>query len=175
MISFDLKCQCGYVFEAWFRSSADYDDQRQRGLVACPVCNGTSIGKAVMAPNVSAKGNSRRDLPATLTSSDNSGDSSQPASPVINAAAMPALPPEAAAMLMAIAKAQAEALPQSRWVGRRFAEEARALHRAGQDDGDGPPQPIHGQATREEAEALAEEGIAVMPLLVPVVPPEQRN
>ncbi len=35
--------------------------------------------------------------------------------------------------------------------------------------------PIHGQASAEEAKALIEEGVAVAPLPLPVVPPEQRN
>ncbi|PXA90254.1 DUF1178 domain-containing protein, partial [Nostoc sp. 3335mG] len=35
MIVFDLKCGTGHVFEAWFGSSAAYEDQRSRGLLAC--------------------------------------------------------------------------------------------------------------------------------------------
>jgi hypothetical protein len=176
MISFDLKCQCGHVFETWFRSSADYDDQQLRGLIACPICNGTSIGKAVMAPNVAAKGNSQSVAPVPAPAGDGPGLLPETASAMMSAAAaLPALPPEAAAMLTAIAKAQADMLPQSRWVGNRFAEEARALHRAAEDGEIDSPPPIHGQATPREAEALADEGIAVMPLLVPVVPPERRN
>ena len=57
MIVFDLKCGAGHVFEAWFGSSADYDSQRERGLIACPLCGDAQVGKAVMAPNVAAKGN----------------------------------------------------------------------------------------------------------------------
>jgi hypothetical protein len=34
---------------------------------------------------------------------------------------------------------------------------------------------IHGQATVEEARELVDEGIAVTPLLFPVVPPDQAN
>ena len=34
---------------------------------------------------------------------------------------------------------------------------------------------IHGEASRAEAEALAEEGVAVAPLLVPFIPPEAKN
>jgi hypothetical protein len=34
---------------------------------------------------------------------------------------------------------------------------------------------IHGQATLAEAKELLEEGIGVMPLPLPVVPPEQAN
>ena len=56
MIVFDLKCgDSGDVFEAWFQSSADYEEQKARGLVQCPVCRSTSIEKAPMAPRLPAK------------------------------------------------------------------------------------------------------------------------
>ena len=56
MIVFDLKCDSsGDVFEAWFSSSADFDEQRGRGLVQCPACGSTEISKAPMAPRVPAK------------------------------------------------------------------------------------------------------------------------
>ena len=56
MIVFDLHCQdSGDVFEAWFQSGADYDDQSARGLVQCPVCQSRRIVKAPMAPRVPAK------------------------------------------------------------------------------------------------------------------------
>ena len=58
MIVFDLVCAGpGHVFEAWFGSSADYEDQKARGLVTCPICN-AAADKAPMAPRVAAKGNS---------------------------------------------------------------------------------------------------------------------
>jgi len=39
MIVFDLRCEdSGDIFEAWFESGADYERQRARGLVQCPVC-----------------------------------------------------------------------------------------------------------------------------------------
>jgi len=57
MIVFDLQCRadCG-TFEAWFRSNADYEQQRDEGLVQCPVCQSANIGKAPMAPSVPRKG-----------------------------------------------------------------------------------------------------------------------
>lgn len=56
MIVFDLQCEdSGDIFEAWFRSGADYDEQASRRLVECPVCGSTRIGKAPMAPRVPAK------------------------------------------------------------------------------------------------------------------------
>lgn len=59
MIVFDLKCQgAGHVFEAWFGSSEDYEDQQRRGLVQCPIC-ASPVEKAAMAPRVGSKGNRR--------------------------------------------------------------------------------------------------------------------
>jgi hypothetical protein len=56
MIVFDLRCEeGGDVFEAWFQSSADYEAQKARGLVQCPVCQSTRVEKAPMAPRVPAK------------------------------------------------------------------------------------------------------------------------
>jgi hypothetical protein len=171
MISFDLRCSAAHVFEVWFRSGADYEAQRARRLIACPTCGDTEVMKAVMAPNVAAKGNQRAVRPA--------GEGAA-ATPVVAPAAPPSpmiaapggeLPAPVREALAAIASAQAEALPRSRWVGEKFAEEARAIH-AG-EGGDGAP--IHGQTTPDEARALMEDGIAVMPLLVPFTPPDKRN
>jgi hypothetical protein len=57
VIVYDLQCgeECG-TFEAWFRSSADYEEQRGAGLVQCPVCQSPSVAKAPMAPRVPRKG-----------------------------------------------------------------------------------------------------------------------
>lgn len=77
---------------------------------------------------------------------------------------------EIAAALVKLAAAQAKALSSSKWVGNDFAERSRAIHY-----GEAEVERIHGQASLEEAVALREEGIGVVPLLVPVVPPEEAN
>ena len=57
MIVFDLQCLDGCdTFEAWFRSTADYDEQRAGGLVQCPLCQSSNVAKAPMAPRVPRKG-----------------------------------------------------------------------------------------------------------------------
>ena len=57
MIVFDLQCRDGCnTFEAWFRSTADYDEQRAGGLVQCPLCHSSNVAKAPMAPRVPRKG-----------------------------------------------------------------------------------------------------------------------
>ncbi len=142
MIVFDLRCSNDHVFEAWFASTAAYDEQRDRALVSCPICSDTSVAKALMAPNIAAKGNSR---------------------------AVPT-PMEVKAALKALAGAQQQALEGSRWVGGRFAEEARAMHL-----GEREQETIHGKATLAEAKALVEEGVPVAALPFPVLPPEKAN
>ena len=57
MIVFDLQCRDGgETFEAWFRSNADFDEQRDGGLVQCPFCQSANVAKAPMAPRVPRKG-----------------------------------------------------------------------------------------------------------------------
>src|ERR1051326_6290795 len=57
MIVFDLQCLDGCnTFEAWFRSTADYEEQRAGGLVQCPLCQSSNVAKAPMAPRVPRKG-----------------------------------------------------------------------------------------------------------------------
>lgn len=139
MIVFDLACSSAHVFEAWFGSSADFDDQQSRGLLACPLCGCQKIVKAPMAP-------------AVRTGSEG------PRCGAIKE------------MLAALATAQARALEGSTWVGKRFADEARAMHLGETDH-----RPIHGQASAEQAIALASEGVPIAPLPLPVVPPDEAN
>ena len=171
MIVFDLECQSGgHRFEGWFGSSTDFERQQERGLVSCPHCGSADIIKAPMAPHLARKGNQQ-------------SATSQPAAPVptvavpmakapmsVATAPKAAIPPEVQAAMITFAQAQAEALKQSRWVGGKFADDARAMHY-----GDKPVELIHGQATPKEAQALMEEGIAVAPILFPVAPPDEIN
>jgi hypothetical protein len=137
MIVFDLKCATGHVFEAWFGSSGDYDDQQARGLVTCPLCGDGSVVKAVMAPNVAAKGNQ---------------------SPDVTPAAMKAAMRE-------LARMQSKALETSTWVGRDFASQARAMHAGEQEQATihGQATPAEAQALVEEGVPVAPLPLPVVP------------
>jgi hypothetical protein len=74
------------------------------------------------------------------------------------------------ALLRRLAEFQAEMLKSSRWVGDAFAETARAMHL-----GEAAPEQVHGNATLEQAKSLAEDGVPIAPLPLPVVPPQQVN
>ena len=161
MIVFALICRDhGHRFEGWFASSEDFSGQQQRGLVTCPQCDSHDVIKAPMAPRLNRKGNQQA-VAAPVAAPEASPPS-------------PALPPEAReklqAAFVAIAQAQAEAIKSSRWVGRNFVEDARAMHY-----GDKEAAPIHGQASPQDAKALVEEGVEIMPLLIPVAPPDEIN
>ena len=158
VIVFDLSCAVGHRFEGWFGSTGDFAAQQQRGLVECPQCGSLEVAKAPMAPRLARKGNQAvAEAPA-------------PSEPKHQVVAAPALPAEAVAMMRAMAALQAEAIKQSTWVGDKFADESRAIHYGERDAAT-----IHGQATREEAEALLDEGILVAPLLIPIAPPDEIN
>lgn len=45
MIAYDLQCIDGHAFEGWFEDSKAYEDQKQKGLIACPVCNSTRVSR----------------------------------------------------------------------------------------------------------------------------------
>jgi hypothetical protein len=165
MIVFDLQCaQGGHVFETWFNSSSAYDDQKIRGLLMCPLCQDTDISKAVMAPAVPKKGNSQSlRAPMAVPSTMMTDPASVDVSDANRIAAM-------REMLGKVAEMQAETLKTSKWVGQDFERQARAM-----DAGDVPTESIHGQTTPDQARAMVEDGIGVMPLLVPVIPPDKRN
>ena len=63
---FNLRCPHGHPFEGWFKSHAAFDEQRQQGIVECPICGSTDIEKTLSAPrlNLSAVSPSPDQAPA---------------------------------------------------------------------------------------------------------------
>jgi len=158
MIRYRLKCEKRHEFEAWFASSAAFDRQAKRGQIACPRCGTIKVNKSLMAPNI-VKGIRRA---KTDKAAEQAAGKPAPA-----AAPQPASPPPAEVhrlaahgeLAKAMRKLRAEIEAKSENVGPRFPEEARKIHYE-----EAPPRGIYGEATREEAQALAEEGIEFFPL-----------
>jgi hypothetical protein len=101
MIRYALACAAGHEFEGWFSASSDFEDQAERGLLSCPVCDSREVRKQIMAPAVSAS-TRRDDAPAPR--------------------AMRTMMMEAARRVRAHVEANFD------YVGERFADEARAIH-----------------------------------------------
>jgi hypothetical protein len=161
----DLQCRLGHSFEGWFGSQADYDAQRERSLVTCPVCNDSEITKMLSAPRLNL-GHGAAPEPKQVEGSTAAGAGSSPSGPADAASAAPALPdvaPEALQhMQAALMNMVRHVMANTEDVGPQFAEEARKIHY-----GEREARHIRGQATREETEALIDEGIEVMALPVP--------
>src|SRR5688572_24617709 len=101
MIHYSLLCANDHKFEAWFRNAEAYEDQHSRGIVTCPICNTSSVGKALMAPAV---GRSGEKVALSMGHPDQ-------------------------AQLRALMKALREKVTsEADYVGEKFAEEARKIH-----------------------------------------------
>ena len=149
MIRFTLACDSGHQFESWFPSNAAYDEQAARGLVTCPFCDSLKVAKAPMAPAVARTDRGRAEAPAAQLPVPAWAD--QAPTPMIA---------EPERQLRALLRAVREhVVASAEHVGDRFADEARAIHY-----GDAEGRPIYGEASAQEARALVEEGIEVMPL-----------
>jgi hypothetical protein len=143
MIHYDLRCGQDHAFDGWFKDSAAFERLAKRGLVECPRCGDVKVERALMRPAVAK----RRALPAPVPAPS---PSPQPPAPEVAGGKLPA---HMRAMLQ---KMRAEVEKHCDYVGPQFAEEARKIHR-GESDKRG----IYGEASPEQAEALAEEGIEV--------------
>ncbi|HEF4752369.1 DUF1178 family protein [Burkholderia multivorans] len=89
--------------------------------------------------------------------------SRMPSAPRLNlSGATQAHPVDPRALQAQVMRALREVLAKTENVGERFAEEARRIHY-----NEAPARSIRGVTTPEDAQALVEEGIDVMPLPIP--------
>jgi hypothetical protein len=140
MIVFDLLCGGGHRFEGWFSSAEDYSGQKGRGLLSCPSCGTESVERVPSATRF----NAGAEVPAAQ----------KPAQPEAKDA---------------FAQAQIlyshmldEILRNTEDVGDAFAAEARRIHYE-----ETPQRSIRGRATKQEHDALVEEGVPVARIPIP--------
>lgn len=133
----NLQCSQQHAFEGWFGSEDDFQGQCERGLVECPICGDTGVAKLPSAPRLNLGAAEPQPKRDVVTTAD------------------PALQAKWLQMVRHV-------LENTEDVGERFAEEARRIHY-----GESEERNIRGQASREETEALLDEGIGVLPLPIP--------
>lgn len=148
MIHYQLQCGQSHGFDGWFKDSASFEKQAKRGLIECPACGGTDVERALMAPALGRRESLPVPSPQAVTPS--------PAGAAVGGADKSAAMRLPAQMLAELQKIRAEVEKSCDYVGPAFAEQARAMHR-----GEADPKPIYGETTDEQAESLADEGIAV--------------
>jgi hypothetical protein len=110
------------------------------------MCGATRVEKTIMAPAV--KGTKKKDA--------------QP-----EKVQLAAVDPRETALRAAVKELRQKRTESADYVGDRFAEEARKIHYR-----EAEPRGIYGEATGDEAKALADEGVEFHPL--PTLP-EDRN
>jgi hypothetical protein len=134
----NLRCAGDHRFEGWFASEDDFTAQAAGTGIACPLCGSTEINRLPSAPRLNV---SR------------------------HAAVAPEAEP-AQTMQMTLQsqwlRVVRQVMSATEDVGDRFAEEARRIHY-----GEVEERGIRGRASSEDAEALREEGIAVVALPLP--------
>src|SRR5436190_14739524 len=137
----NLRCAGGHGFEGWFASEDDFATQSAEAGIAGPLCASTEISRLPSAPR--------------LNVGRHSGDAAEPQPQT-----------QAQGMQMTLQsqwlKVVRQVMSSTEDVGDRFAEEARRIHY-----GEVEERGIRGRASREDAEALREEGIAVVALPLP--------
>ena len=134
----NLRCAGGHGFEGWFASEDDFATQSAEAGIACPLCASTEISRLPSAPR--------------LNVGRHAGPEAEPA--------------PARGMQMTLQsqwlRVVRQVMSATEVVGDRFAEEARRIHY-----GEVEERGIRGRASTEDAEALREEGIAVVALPLP--------
>ena len=136
----DLCCANQHAFEGWFASEQDFVDQCARSLVQCPACANATITKKLSAPRLNLSGQ---------------------ATPPLDTLPVPA-PQALGALAEAWSALSQRMVLDSEDVGTQFADEARRIHY-----GESHMRAIRGQTTVDDAHALLDEGIDVIPLMLP--------
>ncbi len=148
MIHYQLQCNKGHEFDGWFKDSTAFDTQAGRGLIECPACGEVNVSRAMMAPAVAKRALEppRPSAPAPEPAA------SGPLSPMRSEGLVGQMPDHVRATLQ---RMRAEIEKSCDHVGERFTEEALRIHR-----GETEARAIYGDATQEQAEQLAEEGVS---------------
>ncbi len=139
----NLRCAQQHCFEGWFGSEDEFARQLAGSEIACPLCGDTNAMRLPSAPHIGA------------------GRQDRPERPGGTVAASPQASPEVTLQSQWL-RAMRRVMNSTEDVGERFPEEARRIHY-----GEVEERGIRGRASREDADALREEGIEVMALPVP--------
>ncbi len=142
MIQFTLKCDQDHNFDSWFKSAAAFEALSQAGHLSCSVCGSSSVRKGIMAPRVTL---GRKDAPQKSDTPEKTS--------------VPVLSEPQNDVEKAISALRKKVETSSEYVGADFVKQARAMH-----SGEVPERSIYGEARLDQAKALVEEGVRLMPL-----------
>ena len=151
----DLQCTQGHTFEGWFASEGDFVSQCERSLVQCPLCGDASVHKKLSAPRLNLSSSRQHKQQAQDFEVVNEPGGAAPGQAVAHT-------PADASVTAAWLELARRIVASTHDVGDSFAEEARKMHY-----GETEERAIRGKTTVEEARALVEEGIDILPVVLP--------
>ena len=140
MIVFDLGCANSHRFEGWFASNEDFERQIGRKLVTCPLCGNANVSRL---PHAFRIGTAAKERAARAESAAGQQQYSNAGSEVLT-------------------KLVERIIENTEDVGAAFPEEARKIHYR-----ESAERRIRGTASRDEVDALRDEGIEVIALPIP--------
>jgi hypothetical protein len=155
VIRYDLTCKAGHGFESWFRSSGDYDMQRKRKLVECPVCGSHQVEKQIMAPRLVRTDKLPRVSP------------SEEKTPAAATSPVAMMSPEETEFRQKLRELRDHVTKNAENVGEKFPELARKMHNEEIER-----RSIYGEASPEDVKSLLDEEVDIHPL--PLLP-DDRN
>ena len=154
----DLQCALGHVFEAWFASEQDFQDQLAKGLLRCPLCDEGRISKLPSAPRLQL---GSKHSTSSSPSSPFPSSSIHEAKKVTQGCEVNGIDPQPLASQAAWMAWSRQVMASLEDVGADFSTIARQMH-----EGDIPERPIRGEAPLAQVLELLEEGVPVLPLAV---------
>jgi hypothetical protein len=147
MIVFNLSCAQDHRFDGWFRSSDEFERQRAKHMVECPICGSNEIEKELSAPRINVGAT------AEVTTGDVPRGERSGSQDVVAASMLPGLQAHMMQQFKEFIRTNTEN------VGAEFAETARKMHY-----GEEASRNIRGRVSAEESQALREEGIETVSL-----------
>jgi len=187
----NLQCSGLHVFEGWFASEEDYQAQKARSLVQCPLCGDAAVHKMPTAPRLNLRaGKSLADKDAFAAEKAKNPASGQRPAGSSEEAALTSDSPFGASLSPGASQAAAAngsgnglfsneaAAAQKTQPGELALRALREMVRKSEDvvdrfadearrmhyEGGKSVRSIRGQTSRSEAIALLEEGIDILPL-----------
>ncbi|SFC98877.1 hypothetical protein SAMN04515619_11869 [Collimonas sp. OK412] len=154
---YNLACDQNHRFEGWFASEEDFVTQSAAQQIVCPVCDSFKVGKLPSAPhlnlsaarpNASRPGAARPD--AARPDPAGAGEQRQGS-------------PAMAQFQQRLQDMARHVIENTEDVGEGFTEEARRIHYK-----EVPEHGIRGVASPQQCQELAEEGIEVFQLPLPI-------
>ena len=140
---------------------AAYDKQVKRRLVACPHCGSAKVDKAIMAPRLAGAKKHAAPIEAPARAAPETVQEN-----AHEKALVAMISPQERELRGKLKELRDHLTKNADHVGPKFPEEARKMHY-----GETAHRSIYGEASPEDAKALAEEGIEFHPL--PILPDER--